>query len=221
MHALTVAGAAQVEVVRGAASFPVSRSTACQENPHASTKTRASVGAASRRVKAARPAAARDGARSAPRLFLCARATDAPARQAPASALPAPSAVLSYARVRCPQSHSRRRLNGKQGAARRQPVLSPQRYAAGGSRKRDAQADSSHCRSRREGVGMTGGQPGYRPTQTASPARRTWHPRGTGAMRNPHRGTKRRRHRGSPFFARSCARLLARLFARSPLVRPA
>ncbi len=221
MHALTVAGAAQVEVVRGAARFPVSRSTACQENPHASTKTRASVGAASRRVKAARPATARDGARSAPRLFLCARATDAPARQAPASALPAPSAVLSYARVRCPQSHSRRRLNGKQGAARRQPVLSPQRYAAGGSRKRDAQADSSHCRSRREGVGMTGGQPGYRPTQTASPARRTWHPRGTGAMRNPHRGTKRRRHRGSPFFARSCARLLARLFARSPLVRPA
>lgn len=215
MHALTVAGAAQVEAVRGAASFPVSRSTACQENPHASTKTRASVGAAPRRVKALQPAPTHGGSPIRAAVLFVRPSVGSPARQAPASGLPGPPAVLSYARVRCPQSHSRRRLNGKQGAACRQPVLSPQRYAAGGSRKRDTQADSSHCRLRREGVGPTGGQPGYRPTRTASPARRTCHPRGTGAMRNPHRGTKRSPTRR---FAR-CLPVCS--FARLPFVRSA
>ncbi|GLZ19818.1 hypothetical protein Bpla01_33470 [Burkholderia plantarii] len=48
------------------------------------------------------------------------------------------------------------------------PVLSSQRYAAGGARKRAARIDERHCRARREGLDpfvSIGGQPGYRPTQ--------------------------------------------------------
>ncbi|AIO66021.1 putative cbiG [Burkholderia oklahomensis] len=214
MHSLTVAGAAQVGGPRrgDAPCFPFN---CVRQNPHASTKTRASVGARARRVKAdkrrrGRGAAAgmsrdrRPTVRPAADVDRCGagdlrrierhRAADAsnrdcPPRRAPSACRPrAVGAVLSYARVRCPSARSRAQSNGKQEAASPRSLCCPRNGTPPATRTpRSRIPPSRHCpRHGREGGGMASGQPGYRPTQGASRARRTPDPAGDGTGRATH-----------------------------------